>query len=190
MKIRLTLALLLFCILQGVSNSANSTQQALTTDQAKNVLALSDVQRNKGQFTQLKYFNVLPKPFKSTGYFELNKDTFIWQTLVPVKSAFLVEDNVAFTVDGQGAREEQPQAQYFVELLQSMIKADLDGLAAAFNFHQSSAANCIMLLPVNDDIAQLFSSIELCGEQQVKQVTLFELADNRTQIKLSYSVGK
>jgi len=178
------------CLSALIACDANASQRpALTPAQAQAQLALTDSIHQHGQFKQQKYFKILPKPFISSGDFGLNSDVFRWQTLTPIKSAFLVEQGQAYTVDSKGTKVAQPQANHFVALLRSMINADFDRLATAFDFSQAEQPHCVILQPKEQAISQLFSSIMLCGQGQVTGVTLFEVAGNHTQIDLTYPKG-
>jgi|GEM_PF-1960652 len=169
------------------STAAAIKESTLTAAQAQQLLNLTDELPNKARFNQRKYFKILPTPFESTGHYQYKANQFLWQTLTPIKSAFVIEQGTAFIVDATGNKVEQPQAQYFVQLLQAMITGDFNRLGQAFSFSASAQADCVDMSPLDHNIEQLFSAVTLCGQQRITQVSLFEATGNRTEIDFDYA---
>lgn len=141
----------------------------------------------QGVFTQKKYFKVLSKPISSTGKFSASTTEFEWRTIEPVTSAIMYQDDKIWLEDHLGNKKEQPEVVAFVAIITAMLQADFVTLAERFTIHKS-LAQCIALLPIDDSLAQVIASVEVCGKGKVNQLTLTDQNDNRTDIFLEYGV--
>jgi hypothetical protein len=156
--------------------------------QADSVLMQWQPLQGSTAFTQLKNLQGLPVPLRSSGYIELQDNTLLWHTLVPVENKLLIT--------AQGVSQWQQQdfvavagSEFVGQLMLAVLHQDMTFIQQHFTV-QPAVASCTILLPQQAPLNQLFSQIELCGEHQLSQLTLQETNGNSTLITLQAEQGK
>ena len=141
----------------------------------------------QGHFVQKKFFNVLKKPFVSSGYFQVSENLLLWQTIKPVSSSIEYRDQSLVITDAAGNTQVPPQAETIAKLMRYLISGNFQGLTNNFYFYDDESKSCVQLKPVNASMSQFIEKIRLCGNVQVKQFVLFDKSNNSTEISLSYN---
>lgn len=148
----------------------------------------SGFDNQQGDFVQKKYFKVLKKPFISSGSFEISTEQFIWKTLKPIESAIVFKNEQLYFNDSSGNKKAPAQAATVAVLLRDLIGGDFTGLTNQFGFYgDQSAAQCVMLKPVQTSMKIFIEQISLCGEGKVDSLVLYDTNSNKTEISMSYT---
>lgn len=133
-------------------------------------------------FSQRKQLQGLPVALQSRGYIELKQDELLWHTTSPVDSQLKI------TAAGVSQwQEQQYQAvagsEFVGQLMLAVLQQQQSFIAEYFSLSETST-DCVQLQPSQAPLNSLFDSIELCGKQQLQQISLFELNGNQTDILL------
>lgn len=141
-----------------------------------------------GTFVQNKYFTVLKNPVTSTGELYLDQALgFVWHTSKPIASTLLLKDAGLYSVDHRQQQKKINNATPIATVLMSALAGDVAALASEFTLAEKVSANktCIELTPKDATIAKVMRVIELCGNDTVEHLVLFETSGNRTEIEFS-----
>lgn len=138
-------------------------------------------------FTQLKSLQGLPVPLRSSGTLTLDGNTLLWHTTAPVEQKLLI------TAAGVSQWQQQDYvalsgSEFVGQLMLAVLHQDEAFIAEHFASAQVSET-CTALTPKQAPLNQLFRQIELCGEQQLQQLTLQEVNGNQTFIALQPEPG-
>ena len=151
-----------------------------------NVLRWKPLQGATG-FTQLKTLQGLPVPLRSSGTLQLNNDSLLWHTTLPVEQKLLIS--------AAGVSQWQQQdyvalsgSEFVGQLMLAVLHQDETFIAERFSV-VSASDSCVELHPRQAPLNQLFTQIALCGEQQLQQLTLKEVNGNSTVISLTPILG-
>ncbi|TQF69599.1 outer membrane lipoprotein carrier protein LolA [Pseudoalteromonas luteoviolacea] len=165
--------------------------QALTAQQATNRLNLiAPTLPLSGSFEQLKYFKVLKHPLKSQGEFEVNRQRLIWQTLMPVKSAVLYENETLYTVNSRGEKTPTPQGGDVSTLIFSLLQGEFEELDKTFSLSPDKRLNCILMTPNSAPLSLALNKVVLCGQGAIDRIELFDSKNNKTAINLQSASSK
>ncbi|RLA19560.1 MAG: outer membrane lipoprotein carrier protein LolA [Gammaproteobacteria bacterium] len=144
----------------------------------------------KGEFTQEKYLSSLDALLVSTGTFSFQRDKSIsWKTLEPIKSELLMTPTSI--VSRQGARElarfeasSNPALSIFSELLFAVLTAEWEMLSNYFELTGQLKGEQwqAILIPVDTNIAQVVSRVELRGGTLLDELILHEGNGDFTKI--------
>jgi hypothetical protein len=173
---RLTVILLVF-----FANFVNA--QEITAAQAAAQLNITAQAEAKGSFEQKKYFQLLKKPFVTTGQYEIDPTTFIWHTLHPIEQVIRYQDGNLQESNAQGEFISRPQALPYVALIKPILNGDFAALESQFTL-VNDQGSCIKLVPKQTQMAQLFASFSICGKDKIQKITLFDRQNNKTEIHL------
>lgn len=146
-----------------------------------------------GTFVQNKYFTVLKNPVISTGELYLDQALgFVWHTSKPIAATMLLNKEGLFAIDHRQQKQKINNATPIATVLMSALSGDLTALESQFSlaatsFTKTASANqtCIELTPKDVTIAKVMRVIELCGNDTVEHLVLFETSGNRTEIELN-----
>jgi hypothetical protein len=155
-------------------------------DQAAPLLRFAPLQ-GQLDFVQLKTVQGLPVPLRSSGYLQISTDRLLWHTTTPVDTKLLISP--------AGVSQWQQQqyvavagSEFVGQLLLAVLQQQQEFILAHFQL-ATGQNNCLLLQPLQPPLNQLFSQIELCGQQTLQQLTLTELNGNHTDISLQPAVG-
>jgi len=151
-----------------------------------------------GTFVQNKYFTVLKNPVTSTGELYLDQALgFVWHTSKPISSTMILKDDGLFSIDHRQQQKQINNATPIATVLMSALSGDLAALESQFSLAVAlstkasltktvpSSQTCIELTPKDATIAKVMRVIELCGNDTVDHLVLYETSGNRTEIELS-----
>jgi hypothetical protein len=143
--------------------------------------------QGKTGFTQLKSLQGLPVPLRSSGTIELQEAELLWHTTAPV------EQKLKISAAGVSQWQQQDYvalagSEFVGQLMLAVLHQDLAFIQQHFSL-QGGIAHCTLLQPRQAPLNQLFRQIELCGEQQLQQLTLQEVNGNKTVIALHPEPG-
>ena len=141
-----------------------------------------------GTFVQNKYFTVLKNPVTSTGELYLDQNLgFVWHTSKPIASTLLLKEDGLYSVDHRQQQKKINNATPIATVLMSALSGDVTALASEFTLAENVTANktCIELTPKDVTIAKVMRVIELCGNDTVDHLVLFETSGNRTEIDIN-----
>ena len=210
----LRLLLLLLMSLAGNVFAAdlNSDEiEALSSDSATPLALLSQFKPltiASGTFVQNKYFTILKNPITSTGELYLDQALgFVWHTSKPIASTMILKDEGLFSIDHRQQQKQINNATPIATVLMSALSGDLAALESQFSLAPvsltkvsstkgsstkslltktaSSGQTCIELTPKDATIAKVMRVIELCGNDTVEHLVLFETSGNRTEIAIN-----
>ncbi|MDX2319229.1 MAG: outer membrane lipoprotein carrier protein LolA [Moritella sp.] len=179
---------------KGLIPSSTATTSTATLDLLSQFKPLTIA---SGKFVQNKYFTVLKNPVISTGELYLDQSLgFVWHTSKPVVSTMLLKNDGLFSIDHRQQQTKIKNATPIAAVLMSALSGDLAALESQFSLAASStntaltktastSQTCIELTPKDETIAKVMRVIELCGEDTVEHLVLFETSGNRTEIALS-----
>lgn len=137
-------------------------------------------QNISGKFTQTKILQGFNNPFKSQGEFELSEDELVWKSLKPVVATVIINK------DGIFQKKEDKlvkTTQKFDEnLFLALIRLDEKELKKEFEYKISSSNQGwhIALTPKNLLLKQIFTSINLSGDEFLKRIELHEVSGDKT----------
>lgn len=138
-----------------------------------------------GEFKQSKHFAGFSKPFVSEGVFTLEDKKLNWHVMKPVESTLLIENGHVFVKNNEGKLEPQPGSEQFVGLLTDLLAMDIAALQARFDVTEQE--ECLILIPKDTLLSQLFSNFILCeNNKRVNSLTLNEHAGSNTLIEFYY----
>ena len=141
-----------------------------------------------GTIVQNKYFTVLKNPVTSTGELYLDQNLgFVWHTSKPIASTLLLKEDGLYSVDHRQQQKKINNATPIATVLMSALSGDVTALASEFTLAENVTANktCIELTPKDVTIAKVMRVIELCGNDTVDHLVLFETSGNRTEIDIN-----
>ena len=150
----------------------------------------------QGSFEQRKYIHILPQPLLSKGLFQLDKKTgLVWQITEPVASRIVFDSaGIHQSKNGQAVWEvsnEQPGVAMIGQLLRAALSYDWALLESYFSIsgaieeHTNKPQWTLTLSPKENTLQQSIKHISLAGGQQLTQVILFEVNNDRTEINLN-----
>ncbi|MBQ4839061.1 LolA family protein [Pseudoalteromonas luteoviolacea] len=171
--------------------SLNAFGQVLTAQQATDKLNLvAPSLPFSGTFEQLKYFKVLKHPLKSHGTFDVNKQRLLWQTLAPVKSAVLYENDMLYTINSRGDKKPTPQGSDMSTLIFALLQGKFKELEKVFNLSTDKRRNCISMTPTSEPLSMALNNVVLCGQGGIDKIELFDSKNNKTIIHLQFASQK
>ena len=134
------------------------------------------------QFSQRKQLQGLPVALQSSGYIELQQNELLWHTKVPVDSQLKI--TAAGVSQWQNRQYQAVAGSEFVgQLMLAVLQQQQAFIAEYFSLSETSV-ECVQLQPSQAPLNTLFGRIELCGKQQLQQISLYELNGNQTDIYL------
>lgn len=159
------------------------SQAVLATEQ---MLQWPPLQGKTG-FTQLKSLQGLPVPLRSSGTIAMQDAELLWHTTAPV------EQKLKISAAGVSQWQQQDYvalagSEFVGQLMLAVLHQDISFIRQHFVL-QPGTTNCTVLQPQQAPLNQLFRQIELCGEQQLQQLTLQEVNGNQTVIALHPEPG-
>ncbi len=187
MKSLMTLLCLLALCPFTVADTEDSEQPELLQQLALRAQNLSQLE---GQFNQQKVLSALPKPIKSSGQFHFHRSTgIVWRTQKPIDSKVEIS-KLGIFAEGEviGNRYSDVIASIFMAL----ISGQLTQLDNYFDIQARGKLDAwqLQLTPKYSALAREIQRIEIHGSQYTDAITLFEGADNRTEIRLSQVTGQ
>ena len=151
------------------------------------VKQLQQPQSVQGNFIQQRYLKALNKPIEMQGQFALlAQKGLLWQLEKPFNNSLRVTPNgiqqwngTQWVNNGNVGQNEQ------IGLFLGLLSGNIDGLKSQFDFALSGNANQwqLTLTPNSLLMQQIFTTIEISGDQTVKKLTLNEKQGDRTQIE-------
>lgn len=151
------------------------------------VKQLQQPQSVQGNFIQHRYLKALKKPIEMQGQFTLlAQKGLLWQLEKPFNNNLRVTPNgiqqwngTQWVNSGNVGQNEQ------IGLFLGLLSGNIDGLKSQFDFALSGNANQwqLTLTPNSLLMQQIFTTIEISGDQTVKKLTLNEKQGDRTQIE-------
>ena len=151
------------------------------------VKQLQQPQNVQGNFIQHRYLKALNKPIEMQGQFALlAQKGLLWQLEKPFNNSLRVTPNgiqqwngTQWVNSGNVGQNEQ------IGLFLGVLSGNIDGLKSQFDFALSGNANQwqLTLTPNSLLMQQIFTTIEISGDQTVKKLTLNEKQGDRTQIE-------
>lgn len=148
----------------------------------------------EGHFRQQKYLSSMDISLASHGVFEYQRGESIrWQIQEPIQNELLVTPTAIVSRQGdqnllQLGAESNPAVSAFSGIFFSVLTADWGKLAEYFELSgrvdgDQWQAN---LLPLNDSIAQLVTSVTLKGDGLLREVILNEIGGDTTTIHFDH----
>ena len=137
------------------------------------VKQLQQPQSVQGNFIQHRYLKALNKPIEMQGQFALlAQKGLLWQLEKPFNNSLRVTPN--------GIQQNEQ-----IGLFLGLLSGNIDGLKSQFDFALSGNANQwqLTLTPNSLLMQQIFTTIEISGDQTVKKLALNEKQGDRTQIE-------
>ena len=151
------------------------------------VKQLQQPQSVQGNFIQHRYLKALNKPIEMQGQFALlAQKGLLWQLEKPFNNNLRVTpkgiqqwNGSQWVNSGNVGQNEQ------IGLFLGLLSGNIDGLKSQFDFALSGNANQwqLTLTPNSLLMQQIFTTIEISGDQSVKKLTLNEKQGDRTQIE-------
>jgi len=149
-----------------------------------------------GSFVQNKYFTVLKNPIVSTGELYLDQALgFVWHTSKPIASTMILKDAGLFSIDHRQQQKQINNATPIATVLMSALSGDVAALESEFTLTEKTWPDselsqgvsenvCLVLTPKDAIIAKVMRTIELCGQDTVDHLVLYEASGNRTEIAI------
>lgn len=148
------------------------------------VKQLQQPQSVQGNFIQHRYLKALNKPIEMQGQFALlAQKRLLWQLEKPFNNSLRVTPNgiqqwngTQWVNSGNVGQNEQ------IGLFLGLLSGNIDGLKSQFDFALSGNANQwqLTLTPNSLLMQQIFTTIEISGDQTVKKLTLNEKQGDHT----------
>ena len=169
--------LLLFCSSAVV---AFSQQELVNQLQKPNNL--------QGDFTQQRFLKSLNKPITVTGQFTLlNKQGLLWQIEKPFVNHLRVKkDGISQWNGNNWIRNDNMGQSQQIGLFLGLLSGDISALSAQFDLSLTGSAQNwqLTLIPSSILMKQIFTSIQIQGDDAVKSIELKETQGDRTFIQL------
>lgn len=145
----------------------------------------------QGEFIQQRFLKNLQKPIMTSGEFVLRKNAgLLWQMKKPFASEVRVRQDGIMQWNGSEwvANAKVGQSQQ-ISLFLGLLSGDVAALQSQFDFTLSGNAETwqLTLTPTSLLMKQIFSQIELKGDNMVKSIELHEKQGDRTLIQLQNS---
>ena len=151
------------------------------------VKQLQQPQSVQGNFIQHLYLKALNKPIEMQGQFALlAQKGLLWQLEKPFTNQLRVTPNGIQQWNGsQWVNSSNVGQNEQIGLFLGLLSGNIDGLKSQFDFALSGNANQwqLTLTPNSLLMQQIFTTIEISGDQTVKKLTLNEKQGDRTQIE-------
>ena len=151
------------------------------------VKQLQQPQSVQGNFIQHRYLKSLNKPIEMQGQFTLlAQKGLLWQLEKPFNNNLRVTPKRIQQWNGsQWANSGNVGQNEQIGLFLGLLSGNIDGLKSQFDFALSGNANQwqLTLTPNSLLMQQIFTTIEISGDQTVKKLTLNEKQGDRTQIE-------
>ncbi|MGX2967117.1 LolA family protein [Ursidibacter sp. B-7004-1] len=146
----------------------------------------------QGQFTQQRFLKALNKPIQTSGQFALVKEQgLLWQTVKPFANQLRVKSDGISQWNGKTwvKNDKLGQAEQ-IGLFLGLLSGDTQKLSQQFNLTlQGNAQNWqLSLTPSSFLMKQIFESIEIRGDNVVKQIELKEKQGDRTLINFTQTM--
>lgn len=150
-------------------------------------------ERLEGQFSQEKYLNSMGVSLASSGVFDYQRGKLIrWETVSPVQNELLVTPSQIVSRQGgqnllQLGSDDNPAVKAFSGIFFAVLTADWGKLAQFFSITGQLVGEDWQaeLLPVDDTIRQVVTSVELKGDKLLREVVLFENTGDRITIRFN-----
>ncbi|MGL4386913.1 LolA family protein [Snodgrassella alvi] len=168
------------CLLSGLVSAFGLTDLQAQLQQPQNI---------KGDFVQQRFLRGTSKPIVTQGQFILvPKAGLLWQMKKPFTNTMRVRQtgieqlnaNNQWIASSQSAAAQKNQVKLFLDLLggqtngiQNQFSTRLTGTAQNWQLH---------LQPKSVLMKQIFTSIDIQGDQAVKKIILSEVQGDRTEI--------
>jgi hypothetical protein len=147
----------------------------------------------QGLFTQKKYLSILKQPVIISGEFQVRSlNELVWKQTDPIMVTYTVEDNQLYRSKDGYKREElsgfsEGPAQLLLSTMIAAMAGEFEQLNKQFNL-SLQLQDCdwlIKLNPANDELRKFIDYIELSGNRYLKQMVIWELSGDKTQIELT-----
>ena len=153
------------------------------------VTLLQKPQNTQGQFTQQRFLKSLNKPIQTSGQFVLIKEQgLLWQTIKPFANQLRVKTDGISQWNGKSwVKNDKLGQSEQIGLFLGLLSGDTNKLAEQFNLTlEGNAQNWqLVLVPSSFLMKQIFESIEIRGDNVVKQIELKEKQGDRTLINFT-----
>lgn len=154
--------------------------------EAELVQQLQQPQNVQGRFVQQRFLKSLAAPITLQGQFTLvAKKGLLWQLEKPFANQLRVKlDGITQWNGKQWAGNQKPGQSEQIGLFLGLLSGNIDGLKSQFDMKLSGNAQNwkLMLTPNSLLMKQIFTSIEIEGDQTAKRLQLNEVQGDRTQI--------
>lgn len=146
----------------------------------------------EGSFSQEKYLGALDATLISTGAFTYQRGKSIrWEILQPIQSELMMTPTVISSKqDNQELirldASNNPVARIIGDIFFAVLTTEWGKLAPYFELSGAIDGQKwhVILLPIDQDVARLFSRIELKGLELLEEIILYEKSGDRTTIRL------
>ena len=146
----------------------------------------------EGAFSQQKYLNALDAELVSTGVFSYQRGKSIrWEILKPIQNELLMTPTTITSKQGERVLrqidvESTPESAALAQIFFSLVTADWEILSSHFKVTGEIEGQQwhAILMPIDPTVVQVFSRIELTGDNLLQQIVLHENGGNRTTIRL------
>lgn len=186
-------------IVENSYSDAPSKARTKDQDQKANALLSEIIQHVaindtvKGSFEQHKYIHILPQPLISKGVFQLDKENgLVWEINEPVASRIVFDNSgIHQSKNGQSVWEvsnRRPGVAIIGQLMKAALSYDWALLEKYFAIEGSIDEQvsqrqwALILTPKENTLQQSIKHISLAGGQQLTQLILFEINNDRTEI--------
>lgn len=141
----------------------------------------------QGEFTQQRFLKSLDKPITTSGQFVLlTKKGLLWQMKKPFVNHLRVKPNGIMQWNGQGwvANENVGQSQQ-IGLFLGLLSGDISAVESQFSMNLTGSKESweLQLTPNSVLMKQIFNSIQIRGDETVKEIELNEKQGDKTLIR-------
>lgn len=159
----------------------------LSTQAAANDFTRFKVAQGKGQFSQAKHFTFLKRAIKSQGNFVIYDQHVYWHTLSPVSSEMLLLPNGIYRrLESTKAYEILTQDKQINSLLAKLLSGDIN--ESDWSIAASNDEHCYNLIPKLEDVAALFTNVNLCAlDESQRSIVLTDQQNNKTEITMIFT---
>lgn len=172
--------IVLFFLLSSPLSNAFSQADLITQLQKPNSI--------QGEFTQQRFLNTLPKPITTSGKFVLRKNNgLLWQMEKPFQSTVRVsKKGIMQWHNEQWIENTRTGQSQQISLFLGLLSGNISALEQQFTIQLSGNPNAwhLTLTPKSLLMKQIFSTIQLTGDNLVKSIELHEKQGDRTLITL------
>lgn len=145
----------------------------------------------RGEFIQSKYISALDTEFESSGTFEYRRNQAIeWRTVAPIENVLVMTPDRI--INRQAGNElsrlesdSNPVVSVFSDIFFGVMTAEWGKLAQYFSFKlkRNGESWTVHLVPIDSSVEQVVSSVELNGDELLREVVLHEAAGDLTRIR-------
>ncbi|MBN6069938.1 outer membrane lipoprotein carrier protein LolA [Aggregatibacter actinomycetemcomitans] len=158
--------------------------------EAELITLLQTPQNVQGNFTQQRFLKSLAKPITTQGKFTLlAKKGLLWQMEKPFANQLRVKTDGIMQWDGKQwvANGKMGQTEQ-INLFLGLLSGDISGLKAQFDVALSGEAKNwqLTLTPSSLLMKQIFTDIQIQGDEVVKAIVLNEKQGDKTHIQFDH----